>query len=132
MRLSRWVLMLLVLLIAAACTSAGNALPSLVSPREAQTRLESQENVILLDVRTPQEWATDGHAPQAVLIPLDELQARAAAELDESATILVICRSGNRSRPAADLLRQMGFSRVAEVEGGMRNWAAQGLEVVYD
>lgn len=132
MRVSRWALMLLVLLIAAACTPAGGALPSVVSPREAQTRLESQENVVLLDVRTPQEWVTDGHAPQAVLIPLDELQARATAELDEAATILVICRSGNRSRPAADLLRQMGFSHVAEVEGGMRNWAAQGLEVVYD
>lgn len=134
MHVSRWIALLLVLLIAAGCAPAPAAasLPSSVSPRDAAQRLESEETAVLLDVRTPEEWVTDGHAPGAVLIPLDELESRAAAELDESAAILVICRSGNRSQAAAQWLRQIGFSRVAEVEGGMRNWASQGLDVVYD
>ncbi len=132
MRFSRWfVLLLVVAAVVAGCASGGD-LPPQISPREAQSRLQNDEDAILLDVRTVEEWANDGRSPAAVLIPLDELQARAPAELDPEATIMVICRSGNRSRTAADLLRQMGYRHVTEVEGGMRNWVAQGLPLECD
>ncbi len=135
MRTIRWILpaLLALLAIAAACSPAPQTadFPRLISPQEAAERLAEDENAILLDVRTPEEWANDGHSPDAILIPLQELEAR-VNELDKNDTILVICRSGNRSQPAAEFLRQQGFPRVTEVEGGMRAWARQGLPVVCD
>jgi len=136
MRTIRWIFPALLALaaIAAGCSPATPQtadLPRLISPQDAAARLAEDENAVLLDVRTPEEWATDGRSPDAILIPLQELEAR-LDELDRNGTIMVICRSGNRSRPAAELLRQAGFSRVTEVEGGMRNWAGQGLPVECD
>lgn len=131
MRTVRWAVLLWIagaVLAACAPSGAGGGLPARISPQEAQAMLDGEDNVVLLDVRTEAEWLADGYAPQAILIPLDELDAR-LGELDRAATILVICRSGNRSQQGAQLLRERGFARVAEVEGGMRNWAAQGLEV---
>ncbi len=128
-----WLVLGLVLItvIAAGCAPAApqaEALPALLSPQDAASMLAEDENVVLLDVRTQQEWDIDGHSPDAMLIPLDQLGQR-VSELDKSDTILVICRSGNRSQTAAEFLRAQGFTRVSEVEAGMRNWAAQGLPV---
>jgi rhodanese-related sulfurtransferase len=131
MRVARWMLLILLVTLAlAACAPGGSdeSLAAFVSPQEAQAMLDGDENVVLLDVRTEGEWVNDGHAPEAVLIPLDELEGR-VDELDSEATILVICRSGNRSQVGAQILRDQGFAWVSEVEGGMRNWSAQGQEV---
>lgn len=128
----RWLVLGLVLVtvFVAGCAPAAQqqaeALPALVSPQDAASMLAEDENVVLLDVRTQQEWDVDGHSPDATLIPLDQLSQR-VNELDKDATVLVVCRSGNRSQPAAEFLRAQGFARVAEVEDGMRAWAAQGL-----
>ncbi len=140
MRVSRWLVpaLLILLVVVVGCTPAsapaGNNgdLPRTISPQDAQSRLQNDENVVLLDVRTPGEWANDGRSPDAILIPLDELESRAQSELNPDDTIIVICRSGNRSQIAAEQLRQMGFSHVTEVEGGMRNWVAQGLPIECD
>ncbi len=131
MRLSRWIVpALLMLSVLAGC--AGESLPPTISPRDAHSRLESGQNVVLLDVRTPEEWSQDGHSPAAILIPLDELESRAETELNKDDTIIVVCRTGNRSQIAAEYLREAGFSRVTEVEGGMRQWAAAGLPIACD
>ena len=113
--------------------TASATLPALLSPQDAQSRLQADpEHTVLLDVRTNEEWANDGRAAEAVLIPLDQLPARAESELNKDATILVVCRSGNRSQTAAAQLRQMGFTHVSEVQGGMRNWVAAGLPIECD
>jgi len=139
MRFSRWFIVAAVLVMAlASCapaaqqsTTAGD-LPALVSPQDAQSRLQADpENTVLLDVRTNEEWANDGRAAGATLIPLDQLSAR-ANELSQDDTILVVCRSGNRSQTAAQMLRDLGFTHVSEVEGGMRNWVAAGLPIECD
>jgi phage shock protein E len=133
MRLSRWMILGLLLLtvVLAGCGSKGEELPALIGPQDAQSRIDSGDSVVLLDVRTPEEFTQDGRSPDAILIPLDELEAR-VDELDKDDTIVVICRSGNRSQAAADILRDSGFDHVTEVEGGMRNWIAQGLEYECD
>jgi rhodanese-related sulfurtransferase len=133
MRVFRWMIPVLVLMVAlAACAPAAEneaiTLPEMISPVDAQSQLDEDDSVVLLDVRTQQEWDEDGHSPDATLIPLDQLQSR-LGELDADEPIMVICRSGNRSAAAVDFLRQNGFSNVADVEGGMRNWAAAGLDV---
>lgn len=136
MRTVRWFFpaLLMLIAVAAGCGSAApqsTDLPRLISPQDAAARLAADEHTVLLDVRTPEEWANDGRSPDAILIPLQELETR-VNELDKNDTIIVICRSGNRSQPAAEFLRQRGFSRVTEVEGGMRAWASQGLPIACD
>ncbi|MBN2472040.1 MAG: rhodanese-like domain-containing protein [Anaerolineae bacterium] len=127
----RWLVLGLVLVtvIAAGCapaTQQAEALPAVISPQDAVSMLAEDDNVVLLDVRTQQEWDIDGHSPDATLIPLDQL-GRRVNELEKDDTIVVVCRSGNRSQTAAEFLRAQGFSRVTEVQAGMQNWAAQGL-----
>lgn len=81
----------------------------------------------ILDVRTPEEWAA-GHVPGATLIPLDELSNR-LSELPQDEDIYIICRSGNRSASARDILLQNGFEQVTSVGGGFNNWSANGYPV---
>jgi rhodanese-related sulfurtransferase len=82
----------------------------------------------LLDVRESSEWEA-GHIDGAVLIPLAELSTR-MTEVPKDKTVLIICRSGNRSAQARDQLRAAGYTQVTSVDGGMNAWIAAGLPVV--
>ncbi len=68
------------------------------------------QGAILLDVRTPEEFE-DEAVPQSLNIPLDQLMYR-AGELPTTTDIVVVCRSGNRSAMAINLLKQMGYNRL--------------------
>jgi DMSO/TMAO reductase YedYZ molybdopterin-dependent catalytic subunit/rhodanese-related sulfurtransferase len=82
---------------------------------------------VLHDVREPHEWS-EAHAPQAVLIPMGEVQAR-RSELPSGRRIVVVCRSGGRSAAITDTLRARGYDAV-NLTGGMCAWTAAGLPVV--
>jgi rhodanese-related sulfurtransferase len=97
-----------------------------VDPGQAAELLERGE-VVLLDVREPQEWQA-GHAPRAVHLPLGRLTPAAVAQ---DRPVIAICRSGNRSGKAADALAAAGV-RVHNLAGGMKAWAQAGLPVVTD
>lgn len=101
-------------------------LPSTVSVTEAAQRIN--EGAFLLDVRTAEEW-NQAHVAGAVLIPLDELKSR-LAEVPVDQDVLIICRSGNRSGQARDLLRAAGLKRTTSISGGINAWMAKGLPVV--
>jgi rhodanese-related sulfurtransferase len=88
-----------------------------------------EADYIILDVRQSEEFA-EGHVPNAVLIPLGELESR-ASELPKDATLYVICRSGNRSRQASEILINLGFNDVRNVDGGFIAWVNAGYEVAY-
>jgi rhodanese-related sulfurtransferase len=84
---------------------------------------------VLLDVREPDEWSA-GHAPGAVHHSLTELLAGVPLPPEaRGRRLVVICRSGNRSRRAAELLAARGVEAV-DVIGGMREWAQTGLPVL--
>ncbi|WP_432169468.1 rhodanese-like domain-containing protein [Streptomyces sp. 1222.5] len=84
---------------------------------------------VLLDIREPHEWQA-GHAPGAVHLPLSALASGdGLPTAARSRPVVVICRSGSRSRRAAELLRERGVEAV-DVIGGMRDWAEAGLPVV--
>lgn len=97
-----------------------------VGAEEAHTA--ARRGAFLLDVREDQEWRA-GHAPEAVHIPLGQLGSR-VEEVPKGEEILVICRSGNRSARAAQMLADRGD--VANVAGGMKDWARMGYPVVGD
>ena len=127
-----WVLLGLVAIVAAILIinfsggSNPNKLPDTVTVQDASTRFE--QGAFLLDVREQSEW-DEAHVDGAVLIPLGELSAR-TAELPTDQDILIICRSGNRSAQARDLLRQAGFERTTSISGGINAWMAAGLPVI--
>lgn len=81
----------------------------------------------LLDVREPGEFNGElGHLPGAELLPLGQLRAR-LGELPKDQPIVTVCRSGGRSAQAALILEGAGFSRVANLDGGMIRWHGLGL-----
>ena len=106
---------------------AGSASPAAlardVDPAEAAALRDG--GAYVLDVREPAEWA-QGHVPGATLIPLGELAAR-TGEVPRDRSIVVICRSGNRSAQGRDILLGAGFASVTSVRGGVTAWAAAGL-----
>jgi rhodanese-related sulfurtransferase len=102
-----------------------NALPMEVSVQDAFSMRE--EGAFVLDVRNQDEWDA-GHVPGATLIPLPQLASR-LAELPQDQEIVVICRSGNRSATARDILLDAGFSSVTSVAGGFNDWVRNGFDV---
>lgn len=92
-----------------------------ITPEEAKSIMDKQEDYTLLDVRTQEEF-DEGHIEGAILIPDNEIEARAEVELsDKEATLLVYCRSGHRSKLAAQALVDLGYTRVYEF-GGIIDW----------
>ncbi len=92
-----------------------------ITAEQAQTLMADGDPFILLDVRTPEEFA-EAHIKTALLLPDYELAARAPAELpDKHARILVYCRSGRRSANAANALLAMGYTNVFDF-GGIIDW----------
>jgi rhodanese-related sulfurtransferase len=90
---------------------------------------EHAHTLQVLDVREPAEFTgTLGHIDGALLIPLGELAAR-AGELDRTRPIVTVCRAGSRSAQAITILTQNGYTRTANLAGGMLRWRAEGHAV---
>jgi rhodanese-related sulfurtransferase len=105
--------------------SANASLPAAISVEEAYTRYQNGDFV--LDVRTQQEW-DEFHAPNSTLIPLDQLPSR-LNEVPQDREIVVVCRSGNRSQQARDILLNAGFKQVTSMTGGLNEWRSKGYPV---
>lgn len=102
-------------------TTAGKADYVSISAEEAKKIIDANSEVILLDVRTQQEFA-DGHIPGAICVPVETIGSNPPSELpDKDATILVYCRSGNRSKQAAEKLVALGYTDIREF-GGINSW----------
>lgn len=81
----------------------------------------------IVDVREPGEWA-QGHIPGAIHIPLGSLAMR-AKDLDPGRPVIAVCRSGNRSLTAAEILLRSGFTDAKSMAGGMNSWSARKLPI---
>ena len=92
-----------------------------ITAEEAKKIMDTEEGYIILDVRTQEEY-DEGHVPGAILIPNTEIENRAEEELpDKAQLILVYCRSGRRSKLAAQILADLGYTNVKEF-GGILDW----------
>ena len=92
-----------------------------ITPAEAKALMDSGEGYVILDVRTPEEFAA-GHIAGAILIPDYEIREKAEEILtDKDQLILVYCRSGRRSKNAANELAALGYTNIKEF-GGINDW----------
>ena len=128
----KWILLFLGLLLLTACGAPTKNDQELVylniTAEEAKKLMDSEEGCIILDVRTREEY-DQGHIPGAILIPNTEIEAKAADLLpDKEQLILVYCRSGRRSKLAAQSLAALGYTNIREF-GGILDWP---YEVVQD
>ena len=110
---------------------AGCALPAgqevsyrQINMDEAITMMEEESSYIILDVRTPEEFA-DKHIPGAINIPNETISTEEIPELpDKDQLILVYCRSGNRSKQASEKLAALGYTNIVEF-GGINDWLGE-------
>ena len=92
-----------------------------IEPSVAKKRLDLEKGIILLDVRTREEYI-EKHIPGSTLIPLNVLATEASKKLpNKEATIFFYCRSGNRSRAAVKMLLKQGYTQVFDL-GGIIRW----------
>ncbi len=110
----------------AASPATLKSLPLEISVSEAKTMQDA--GAFMLDVREQSEW-DEFHMPGATLIPLGQLASR-MSEVPKDKPVVVVCRSGNRSAQARDMLSQSGFSSVTSMAGGMKAWQSAGLPTV--
>ena len=92
-----------------------------ISQEEAKEMMDTQD-VIILDVREQDEYES-GHIPGAVLLPVGTIDENTAAQAipEKDATVLVYCRSGNRSKTASSVLAELGYTNIYEF-GGINTW----------
>ena len=102
-----------------------------VTPADAAVIQQNPpDDLVILDVRTSDEFAT-GHLEGATMIDFYSPDfAERIAALDRDVPYLLYCRSGNRSGQARQLMSELGFVDVADIDGGITAWAAAGLPLV--
>ena len=119
------ILFLLTAILLVGCGQANQNNPEAVymniTAQEAKQIMDSEEGYIILDTRTQEEY-DEGHIPGAIVIPHDEITDRAEEELpDKDQLLLVYCRSGRRSKLAAEALVKLGYTNIKEF-GGIIDW----------
>lgn len=120
------ILVLTAALLLSGCTaspeeSGGKINYQQVTAAEAVSLMDTEEEYIILDVRTREEYENE-HIPGAICIPNETIGAKEIPELpDKNQLILVYCRSGNRSKQAAEKLAALGYTSIVEF-GGIIDW----------
>ena len=108
-------------------TEALQVIPE-VAPAQLQTRLDSGEQIVLIDVREPDEFAR-GKIPGAYTIPRGVLEMQVDGRLPRESTVVLYCGGGGRSALAAKSLADMGFENVENLQGGWQAWTNSGLPI---
>lgn len=91
-----------------------------LSPEEAKRRMDENDAILVLDVRTQEEY-DEGHIPGAICLPNEEITADMPIVFDKDTEILLYCRSGRRSAEALEKLTKMGYTNVSDF-GGIIDW----------
>ncbi len=112
----------------------------MVSPQDAQQRMQEEPNTLMIDVRDAQDLGGTGIIPGALNVSLGTLPLRADQELpeelrnpelqDRERPVITTCGGGGQASLAAKLLKDMGFTNVSILEGGTNGWKQAGLPTV--
>lgn len=96
----------------------------IVDQKQAMELMKTEENYIILDVRTLAEY-NEKHIKNAICVPVETIGSNSIPELpDKDQLILVYCRSGNRSKQASDKLVKLGYTNIVEF-GGINTWTGE-------
>jgi len=111
----------LLLMLTGCSGGAGDGSYQQINQEEAKEMMDTQE-VIILDVREQDEY-DNGHIPDSVLLPVGIIDEETAAAVipEKDSTVLVYCRSGNRSKTASSTLAELGYTNICEF-GGINTW----------
>ncbi|MGL5244608.1 MAG: rhodanese-like domain-containing protein [Sarcina sp.] len=97
--------------------------------KECVKLINNEKNLLLLDVRTPEEFEIDGHIKDTTLLPLAKLIFNLdTLEGYEDSPILVYCRRGSRSLQACEILEDNGFNNLYNMVGGYSKWTTEGAD----
>lgn len=99
-----------------------------VAPADLQSRLSGGEQIVVIDVREPEEFAR-GKIPGAYTIPRGVLEMQVDGRLPRESTVVLYCGAGGRSALAAKSLADMGYENVVNLQGGWGAWVNSGLPV---
>ena len=102
----------------------------MVSPQEVYDALQEDTSLQLIDVRTPEEYGvTHLKTSQNICVTTPGFKEK-AAKLDKFLPVFVYCKKGGRSARASEILAEMGFTQIFDLQGGINNWEEQDLEMV--
>lgn len=115
------------LLLLGSCGVSGQ---SKLKPADFQSKLEKNTSLQLVDVRTAREFAQE-HLDKAINIDVtgNDFEEQ-FAKLDKEKPVFIYCRSGGRSGRAAHRLKQLGFQKIIDLEGGILAWKSEGKATV--
>lgn len=125
-KIKRLIPIILSALLLSACTTPGSSSLEYrqISMEEAVAMMKDEKNYIILDVRRPDEYS-EGHIPGAINLPNEDIGTAEIPELpDKAQLILVYCRSGRRSKEAAEKLVKLGYTNIVEF-GGILDWKGE-------
>ncbi len=110
------------------CTAQENGSYKVLQQKEYQQKIESQQQIQLIDVRTPQEFA-DAHLENAQNINVNSSDfEQKVANLDKTQPVYIYCKSGGRSKKAGQILEQMGFTQIYDLQGGISSWRGKTVK----
>ncbi|PKG81923.1 rhodanese-like domain-containing protein [Colwellia sp. 75C3] len=117
------------IVLAMALTTTGQVAAEDISQSQLQTIMKNEQQVIVLDVRTVEEFE-QGHIPNAVNIPHKQLEAR-LAELSgaKNTQVVIYCRSGRRAEVAKQVLVKSGFNQLDHLSGDFNEWTSNNLPI---
>ena len=123
--MKKWIMLLLAVLLLTGCSVEKGekdvAEYEMITAQQAKEIMDTQEGYVILDARTEEEYE-QGHIPGAIVISHEEIKEKAESVLtDKDQLILVYCRSGRRSKLAAQDLVELGYTNVKEF-GGIIDW----------
>ncbi len=118
----------LIALLYTQCNFAQQA--NILNVNEFEKKIFSEKNIQLIDVRTPEEYQ-QGHIKNAININIyDANFEKEIQKLDKSKPVYIYCRSGNRSRSAAQVLAKNGFKTIYDLQGGIGAWQNANKSIV--
>lgn len=123
--MKKWMMLLLAVLLLTGCSAEKGekdvAEYEMITAQQAKEIMDTQDGYVILDTRTEEEYE-QGHIPGAIVISHEEIKEKAESVLtDKEQLILVYCRSGRRSKLAAQDLVELGYTNVKEF-GGIIDW----------
>lgn len=111
-------------------TKANSGKIEMVTPQQVYEAVYSGDNPQLVDVRTDEEYKVSHLKDALNFCVTDENFKEQVANLDKNKPVYVYCRSGKRSAKAANILIEMGFTKVYDLQGGHNNWKKEGFETI--